>query len=409
LAELGGLFDALLGQAQQLGAVGVDTTRDIALSASLVRYANGRFVLEPRLAIQSGGRNVVSMPIDADFEPTLRSVQGRVVIERDPTSGHLLATPLGTETVRALPVLEGTRNGQEIALSGETLELGIDVRLIPGLEQEFHALGGGACSARWMADGSIFSLRVRAVMPTPVIPITLRHRRLLWNNSLYYARDPDIGVMRITNNPDFLSRTELFTRAPESDELPSAFFPASGYNQLYFRIEMVDLGVTCFNKEPMIQTYATTDWPPYATPLSIDRPVRFYDVADEESCLVTILSNDMQIYDYSSLDIEQVAEQLDADGRLRTTWTIRNQAREPAAVRWFVLGDHLEPGQTGAEGAIELGPAGDETASTQVNSDVQLSPSSLPQALFINAVSLGEPVLGGTLRRELTYPAGGDS
>jgi hypothetical protein len=255
-----------------------------------------------------------------------------------------------------------------------------------------------------MAKGYHFKLRVRASFAANVIPSSPKKREILWKYGLYYAHDPVLGRMRLHYNPDpaYQSKTVMESSAI----LPNGhnFFPASGVNQLYFVLEFLDLGYRVFNKESMNLFFQNTQWPPYATPLNIEKPVQFYNLDNPDEVILTVHENAMQLYDYASVEIENLHNEVDPRGLLRTRWRIQNQATKPIEGQWFILGDFEESKDLPDQGIHKFGAAGTDGDTLELDFVGRLRKSSLSQFVTMNLVSYDDPVVVGTKRLNFHYP-----
>jgi hypothetical protein len=349
-----------------------------------IDHVDGRFVLRARASDSRAAGGWRELAADS-FEVELTA--GDADVERDPYTGRYLLTPKAGGAVRGRAV--GEADGATIAT--EDVPLGIDSSTIPRDELRFVVAGGGACAARWQMAGQIdFNVNVRASVASNVVPLTENRRELFWRNGLYWAHDPAIGLMRLDYNPERTSKIVL-----ESGSAGD-FFPGDAENNLYFVIDFVDLGYRAFNKEPMRQRVSDMRWPPFADEvLAIEKPLDFYDVDDPDTLVMTLVSQDMRLYDYSSIDVEQLDSTLGADGRLDTRWRITNQSDERTRLRWFALGSFDRLQDEPVEGSRLLGPAGSGVESFEVSVSVGAQRSLLRQTLSLAAVSLTDSIFAG--------------
>lgn len=372
----------------------------------IVDQIDGKVILRSQLSVLTDSGIVAFSKIRKQEQIDFQVIQGQAIIQTDPYNGETLITPIGDTPVKVRPVLESVLQDNPIRIIGEEQEIGIDIRKVPIGERFFDRAGGGACASDARLGGAPiqFELRVRAFMPTNVIPLSLTRRRLNWNHALYFAYHPEIGLIRIRYNPDLQSYTYLESHADEKIISETGFFPARGQNNLYFIIEMMNLGVSCFNKKPMIQSYENTYFPPYSTPLTIDEPVEFFNTENPDLLMMTIFKNDMQIYDYSSIEVECLNYKINEDGSLNSHWRFVNQSSEQIATRWFALGNFESYKDQPSEGTRILGPANSGSHEFEVDFVGQLRKSSLSQFVTMNIVSLDDPVLMGTQRLDFKFP-----
>jgi hypothetical protein len=357
------------------------------LRLEAIDQVDGRFVLRatvPELDEGGGAREMM-----ADENLAIEITSGAGEIERDPYTNRYLLKPAGSEPVLGRAVHEG-REG--IRRASSEVPLGIDPSGIPDDQQRFEVAGGGACSARWeLAMKADFEVNVRASAMANVVPLSEDHRELYWAHGQYYAHDPVVGLMRLTYNPADTSKIVL-RRGSEGTE----FFPSRIENRLFFVIDFIDLGYRGFNKEPMVQSVAAMPWPPFSeVVLAIEEPLEFYDVEEPERLLMTLVSQDMRLYDYSSLDVEQLDSTLGADGILTTQWRITNQSDERVRMRWFTLGNHTGTAGEPLEGTRLLGAGGTGFEHFELTLRVQAEKSLLRQPFSLNAVSLTDSIFAG--------------
>jgi hypothetical protein len=383
----------------------IDNTQ---FDAMVVDQVDGKIVLQNRLSLTTDEGAVAFSRLKGEEQVDIQVTQGKAIIQTDPYNGDTLITPKGDVTVRVRPVLETSFKGNPIKIAGDEYEVGIDIANVPTQERDFrNAAGGGACASQFRLgpeDEYAFELRVRAYMPASVIPLSLDRRRINWNYSLYFAHDPMMGLMRIRNNPAIQSQTNLKSLSAGKKGYENDFFPAGGRNDLYFVIEMLDMGLSCFNKKPMVQSYQHTEWPPYSTVLTIDEPVEFFSTEKPDQLMMTISKNDMQIYDYTSIDVECTDFKISEDGILHSRWKFSNQSSEKVMARWFALGNFEKDGGFPDQGSRLLGPAKSGLDEFEVNFTAQLEKSSLSQFITMNIVSLNEPVLMGSKRVDFHFP-----
>lgn len=338
---------------------------------------------------------------------TLEITQGMATVFRDPYNHRPIIVPSGNTPVRARAILEATLDGHDRDIVVADFPVGIDVRNMAESEQKFERAGGGGCRGTWvLGDEFEFGVRVRASLRDPVTPLTLDERVISWKHGGYYAHDEKVGLMRIRYNPSEDSKCVMQTKAAqrESGILQSRFFPASGENNLFFVMEFLDLGFTLFNKEPVVLKFDDAEWPPYSVPLQIESPVKFYLVERPDVLAMTIEQNEMQIYDYNSLDVEVIGQTLDESGMLTIRWKITNQADSRNRTRWFLLGDWTDAA-TPTEGNRLLGPSGSGLHEFIIETRNRLSKSMLPQDVSMNVVSLDSPVMVGSASVAVSFPS----
>jgi hypothetical protein len=338
---------------------------------------------------------------------TLALAKGRGTIERDKYTGRYLITPKGDAPVSARAITETTFRGGDIILAGADTVVGIDPALVPAEEMEVTVAGGSACAARWpqVAERD-FEVQVRAGLTASVIPRTFTRREISWKHAMYFAQDEHIGFMRLTYNPDFPSMLEMESKQRVTSANRNAFFPAQAKNNLYFKIDFPDMGYTGFNKKPMTQTIPDASWPPYRVPvLTIDEPVEFYDVQIPDRVVMILMKQSMRLYDYTSLDVENLSFLIDDAGVLRSRWRITNQSKDVIIARWFALGNYRPLGRSEDQANRLLGPVGSGFEHHEFDFIAQAAKSSLTQFVTMNACSMGQPILSGVKKVTFRYPA----
>ncbi|MCZ6862633.1 MAG: hypothetical protein O7I42_20570 [Alphaproteobacteria bacterium] len=382
----------------------VDLVRDTEVDLGLVDQEDGAFVLAPRVCVRQEGTEFAELKLGVEHDLQVEILEGQASVERDPFSQELLVNPKGSTPVVARLVLRTNRGTEPLTFFGGRTELGMDSTFLSPNESIFDKAGGGACRERWhmTADEPFdFELRVRAFMPANVIALTPTKRQIRWRHALYFAHDPTMGNMRIHYNPDHQSLTELNSKG----ENPDGFFPASGRNDLFFVIEMLDLGYKCFNKIPMVQSYDYTDWPPYSTTLSIDEPVDFYNWENPDELMATISKNDMQLYDYDAIRVECTEWSIDDNDVLSAEWVLTNCVKETIMSRWFLLGAGERHSVDMEQGSRLLGPSGSGLEEVRIKTATRVKKCMRRQFLSMNVVSVNEPVAMGSKSVKFNYPS----
>jgi hypothetical protein len=385
----------------------VDPETDLQLGLRVQDQVDGRIVLSNHATLMPANRALTTAVLEHQ-DMQIQVIQGNAAVTSDPYTGNTLVTPRGTVPVKIRQVVETSYQGSPLTVTGPEQTIGIGIENVAADQRAFAAAGGGACGAAGTLAGMPvnFDLRVRAFMPANVIPLSLSERTIYWQQGLYFAWDQQVGLMRLYNNPDFRSQTTLKSRAQAGG---TSFFPASGQNDLYFVLEMLDWGLKCFNKKPMIQAYDSTPWPPYSTALSISEPVEFFSTENPDLVMITIRRNDMQIYDYTSIQVECIAQKLSGDGVLDSRWRITNQSKSAAKGRWFFLGDYDPLPGHWDQGSRYLAPHGSMGSSFELGFRAQIRKSVLTRRLSLHYVNLLEPVLMGAHRIEFHYPGSPES
>jgi hypothetical protein len=430
-----------LQQASELG-----TQKPYRIDLDVVDQVDGYLVVRPSFQVNLNGSVKTVPDVRLSDGLSIQITQGEAKVTEDPYNGDILIAPTGTIPIKARGVLGpmttapggalgvGNVGANSIVgspvLIGEETEIGFTAQNIPRAQLSIVAAGGGACvsstslsntasipqqlterftgmgisgdSLKQLAQGYHFKLRVRACVAANVIPRSALTREIVWQHGLYYAFDPVLGRMRLHYNPAFRSRTVM-----HSDGALTAghnFFPASGMNQLYFILNFLDLGYHAFNKEPMNLHFSNTQWPPYSTPLDIEKPVQFYNLDNPEEVILTVYQNTLQLYDYAAVDIENLHYEVDARGLIRTSWLIRNQATTPIQGQWFALGNFVQSNDLPDQGSYHFAPAGTDGDTLKVDFVGRLSKSSLTQMITMNLVSYDDPVVVGSKGLNFRYP-----
>lgn len=425
----------------------VAATKPYSIDLDVVDHIDGYFVVRPNLRVNLNGsvKTVTDMRLSDGLSIEITQGEGKVV--EDPYTGNILIAATGSVPVKARgvlrPLIEHSHGeGHVIAdpvilgnsvLIGEETHIGIASHAIAQNQLSIAASGGGACphavtslsstssiphqlvqrlqnlgfSAEAMvnmAKGYRFSIRVRASFMANVIPYDDKTRVINWRHGLYYAYDKVLGRMRLYYNPDPAYRSKTIMRSDALVAGAHNFFPASGVNQLYFILDFLDIGYRCFNKEPMNLFFNNAQWPPYATPLDIEKPVQFYNLDNHDEVILTVNENAMQIYDYASVDIENLHNEVDPRGLIRTRWRIRNQATNPIQGQWFALGDFVGSKDLPDQGSYQFSAGGTAGDTLEVDFVGRLQKSKLKQMITMNLVSYDDPVVVGTKELHFRYP-----
>ncbi len=373
----------------------------------VVERVGGTYVVESRVWLPGEGlRRSAEVGEAQGLEVEVSGGSART--DFDPHSGRLLVVPEGTETVRVRSRVNAKAGAGSVSLSGPEIEVGIDPAGMAPEEGDFDALGGGNCNARMIAaEGEIdFEVNVRAAVQARVLPIALDRRHLNWRHGAYYAHDPNMGLMRLRYNPTRDSTLVMKSQADRAElEQGASFFPASAANDLYFLIEFMDHGYSCFSKEPLAQEVKEVEWPPYSKKvvLATDKPLDFYDIEHPERKVFTITHQEMELYDYASLDVELLEHSISQEGVLSSRWRLTNQADEEVRVRWFALGEFGRNGRP-SEGDRTLGASGSGAESYEYEFSAAVPGSILPQKVTMNAVTVTGPIMAGNSELEFAYP-----
>lgn len=317
--------------------------------------------------------------------------------------------------------------GTTKAAASAVVAVGYDAREIPAAQRGVVAAGGGPCAAsipmgevtrmiqpmishlsadrvdtvRSAAGSATSTLRVRAAVMGNTIPQTPDRREIRWKHGRYYGIDTVLGLLRFSYNPDRRSAVSIVGAGAGAD-----FFPASGVNQIYCKLEVLELGLTAYNAEPMYLPSSSFTWPPYSTPMSIVKPVQFFEEADPDHLVMTIEQNRMELYDYNGVTIKKQSFGVTAAGLINAVYTVSNQTDSPFTGRWMLLGDHTDQGFVGTDAALTLGPAGSRSDTATITVAAPVRRSELSQKVGLAVMSLSEPVVLGILPTQFKYPRG---
>lgn len=369
--------------------------------------ADGKYVVSVVAEFRVGSEILRAEDCSSQDGVAIEISSGRGAIERDPYTGRFLIGVRGDDPVRARAVVDARLKGGTVVLAGEEKTVGIDLRFLPVEQQDVVVSGGSACKARWEVTAERdFEVQVRAGLAASVIPTTLTTREISWKHAMYFAHDERIGFMRLTYNSEYRSLLTMRSQRELSVESYNDFFPAKARNELYFKIDFVDMGYSAFNKVPMSQTIDGATWPPYANPvLAIDEPVKFYDVENPDRVVMTLLNQTMRLYDYSSIDVENVHLDVDDDGLLRSRWRIVNRSKELIVARWFVLGQCRPHLGAPTQANRLLGPVGSGAEMYEFDFYGVVDKMAVTQFIAMNVTSMGQPILSGVKKVTFRYPA----
>jgi len=299
---------------------------------------------------------------------------GQAQIVADGNSGRYLFRVIGSTPVVATPTVNG--------VPGSPTTIGISPESIPTVERTYEVAGGGSCNS---GGGVSLTLNVRSVVNERVIPLSLSERAVSYETGRYYAYDPVVGLMTITYNPNETSETILTSLSPPSTPA-QPFFPASAVSRFFFLIEIPGMGVTVFNKLPMVFTTPSTGWPPFGTMLQMDAPVDFYRVDDPNAFFMTIQNQAMYLYPTTELEVTVLQFQLDDFGNATSQWKIRNLAATPGDIEWFFIGD-VGDAMSPLEGTVTLAASGAPSDSAIINLHSRADTSLVPQFVTLGAVN----------------------
>ena len=380
---------------------------DVTLTADVHDQTDGHYIVCGQCGLLIDG--VTRFQIEPRHAEGLRFevTQGEADIIVDSYTGRSIIHPKSDTPVKVRPLLDATYNGQEFIIKGSDVEIGISTDSIPDSQLIFPYAGGGACHARVTMDGMPpyeFSLRVRAIKPANVIPRDINRREIIWRHDQYFASDPQLGLMRLHHHPERVSRTVMNSLTPVKQIQGHNFFPAKGFNELYFILDLPNFGIQCFNKEPMIQSFQNIQWPPYDVPLGIDNPIKFYNLAEPDKEIMILLENHMQIYDYRGIEIEKLEFDIASDGNLSSHWLVRNQAAIPITAQWFTLGNFDRGSSNQNEGTLLLAASGQDGDSVKVEFNTTVSKSILSQFITMNVTSIDSTIVMGTERVKFNHP-----
>jgi hypothetical protein len=431
LLKAAGLAAAAAGATQIAGEQAASAAVDpgpagAALSLEVVDFVDGHYVVEVRAA--NGAGNQLRMRDGLKIELT----QGHGEVIEDPYTGEILVKPARGEDIRARAVVPAKTDAARLAgittsatLASEDDPIGNDPGDLPPDEGSAALAGGGNCSSSIPEEGTrsmarpmaahltaerraavmealsgdrTSRLRVRAAVMGNVIPFGTRHREIRWRHARYYGVDDVLGLLRFTYQRNRRSAVRM-------DSLGgTGFFPARAVNELYCRMELLDLGSAAVSAEPMVFPGASITWPVYATPMHLASPVNFYDETAPDRLVMRIVENELRLYDYNGVTIKKLDVKVEPSGFLRAAFTVTNQTQSPFLGRWMMIGDHTDTTFASTDAELTLGPAGSKTDSTVVSVRAPIRRRLLSQRVGFAVMSLSDPVVLGITPITFKFP-----
>jgi len=85
------------------------------------------------------------------------------------------------------------------------------------------------------------------------------HKKMVWEEVLFYSKSPFLGDILVTLNRDYESTGLIESLSPTGEP----FFPAKATNTFFFKMKIPRFGLTLINKKPLKNTTTIQDWPPY--------------------------------------------------------------------------------------------------------------------------------------------------
>jgi hypothetical protein len=397
------------------------------LRLEVVDFVDGHYVVEARVANGAGG--ALRMRDGLKIEVTA----GRAEVIEDPYTGDILVKPVRGDAIKARAVVPAQSDAARLAgfstsavTASEEELVGSEFDDLPPDEGSTALAGGGNCSTsipgggvesiatpmlehmtaarREAVLGALGSgdrtsrLRVRAAVMGNVIPFSPEHREIRWRHARYYGVEEVLGLLRFTYQAN--RRSAVTMRSLGGD----AFFPARAVNELYCRMELLDLGSVAISKEPMVFPGESITWPVYATPMNLSKPVRFYDEAAPDKVVMDIVENELRLYDYNGVTIKKLGVKVEARGVLKTSFRVTNQTRSPMSGRWMLIGDHTDTSFASTDAELTLGPAGTAEASKEIHVTAPIRRRLLTQRVGFAVMSLSDPVVLGITPVTFKFP-----
>lgn len=396
------------GVAPQVNAIsGVQVEPDSGLSARLevADVVDDAYVIQPIVSfVDSSTAASGILPANSN-NFSWESVGGGAEIELDPQSGYLLVRPTSDEPVSISAEIVSNLGPTQIGLSVQETPIGSDPSSIPIDQLQVGKAGGGACRTTLnIGESYQFDVEVRASILASAQASGLNERQVTWKNGRYFAYNDRVGNMTLTYNPAKTSR--FIMKNPNFDgSADQSFFPAEGENEIFFNVNFHDLGVVASARNPMIQKFEVSDWPPYREAIfNLDEPVEFFDVANPDLLVMRLEEQEMYLYDYNGIEVELLESAVLDEGILQSRWRLTNQSDDQLYARWFILGD-IEPVERfKSEGSRLLSRNGSPGSIYEFGVNAQLKPSSLVQKLSMNVVNTRGSVLAGSETIEYRYP-----
>ncbi|GAA5179011.1 hypothetical protein GCM10023322_07660 [Rugosimonospora acidiphila] len=426
-----GLAAAAIGATQLTGqaAASASAAVDPSVRLDVVDFVDGFYVLEARARVAG---TAMSAPLRMRDGLNVEVTSGAGTITEDPYTGDILLKAEVGEQISAravIPADTAAARAAGVKASGSVGGDSTPLVTYPGdladPEARVAMAGGGACVSALSGEsiGALMTtmaahmtaerqdavaavgantvtsqLRVRAAVMGNVIPFSATHREIRWRHARYYGSDDVLGLLRFTYQQDKLSAVTM-------DSLGGAsFFPASAENVLYCRMEMLDLGGSAISTDPMRLPNPSMNWPVYATPMQLSRPITFYDEAAPDREVMQIIKNELRLYDYNGVTIKKLAAKTLASGVLKTAFQVTNQTETPFTGRWMMIGDHTDVTFASTDAPLTLGPAGSKTATQVVEVNAPIRKRLVSQRVAFAVMSLSEPAVLGITPITFKFP-----
>lgn len=398
------------------------------LNVNVVDYVDGRYVVEVRAG--TSGR-LLRLRDGVKVELTA----GQAQVTEDPYTGEIYVKATKGDTIRARAVVTAKSEAARAAgftsstmMASESTDIGTDDGDLPPDESNVVLAGGGSCASSTGTGGGDTiaamampmmshmsedrraavlkagsgarqsQLRVRAAVMGNVIPFSPDHREIRWRHARYYGVDDVAGLLRFTYQRNRLSAVTMRRIGADS------FFPANAVNELYCRMELLDLGLAALSGDPMLFPSASINWPVYSSPMFLNKPVTFYDEAAPEREVMTIVKNELRLYDYNGVTIKKLRSKVTARGELRATYKVTNQTASPFVGRWMLIGDHADSAFASTDKELTLGQAGAKNDSAIVEVAAPVRRRQLSQRVGFAVMSLSDPVVLGITPTTFRFP-----
>jgi hypothetical protein len=431
-----GLAAAAIGGSQLIGQTAATAAPATApagatVSLSVVDFVDGHYVLEAQ-ARQAGTGLTAPLRLRDGLKVELTSGRGEVLA--DPYTGEILVKPTSGDVISARAVISSNTEAARIAgvtssslLGSESTLIGSSGITLTPEESMVNAAGGGACVtvvnpggvqalaapmvdhltaerqaavSGMLGSGTTSSLRVRAAIMGNVIPYSPEHREINWRHARYYGTEDVLGLIRFTYQQGQRSAVTMNTL-----QKGGAFFPAKAVNEIYCRMEMLDLGSSATTRDAMRFPADSITWPVYSTPMTLEKPVTFYDEAAPDREVMTVIRNEMRLYDYNGVTIKRLAMKVGDRGTLRLKFEVTNQTDQPFTGRWMLIGDHTDATFASTDDELTLGPARSAKATKIIEIKAPIRRRLLSQRVGFAVMSLSNPVVLGISPVTFKFPS----
>lgn len=284
----------------------------------------------------------------------------------------------------------GAKKGEEPKLRAEVVDV---VDGLTAVEAFFETQGAGAPARAAVRAGEGLHWKIEAGRAEILEDAASGQRVLRYRGAEYWSYHPSVGPIRMRYQTGKTSQV-VFTSL---DPTGQSFFPAQADGEFYLAMEMVDLGMTIVNPQPMRLHTDSTGWPPFQVPMLAVQPTDFVDAMQPNLIMMQVLQQELYLYPTSELEITTLGQTL-AGNQLTAAFSIQNLTESPATVRWFAIGDVGTPAGPG-NGLVNLGPG----QSANVILQTTVAASSQTQYITLGAVSQCGPRLAGAERISFSY------